>query len=93
MTSQNKKDLKSIIDHYGTLSQVTMCIEEMSELTKELCKYHRGRCSYNAVIEEVTDVLVTIEQVIMIFGFKKAELQRIIDNKIQRTLKRMEPNQ
>ena len=89
MTSQNKKDLKLIIDYYGKASQLTMCIEEMSELTKELCKCHRGMYHRNTVIEEVADVLVTLEQVKLMFGFTDSELNHIVDSKIQRTLKRM----
>ena len=40
-----KKEYASIyqkfIDEFGIESQMMMCIEEMSELTKELCKYFR----------------------------------------------------
>lgn len=90
MTKQNKQDLKLIIDYYGKLAQLTMCIEEMSELTKELCKYHRGSYYRNSILEEVTDVLITIEQLKIIFELKEVEIQRVIDNKIDRTLKRME---
>lgn len=92
MTKQNKSDLKLIIDYYGKLAQITMCIEEMSELTKELCKFHRGSYYRNSVIEEVTDVLITIEQLKILFDFKEVEIQRIVNSKIERTLKRMENN-
>ena len=34
-----QKEYDTFIETYGFDSQILMCIEEMSELTKELCKY------------------------------------------------------
>ena len=87
---RNKEDLKSIIAHYGITSQLTMCLEEMSELAKEICKHQRGANNRVAIMEEVADVLVTIEQVKLIFNIEDDVIQTIIDNKIKRTLNRME---
>ena len=89
MTNQNRNDLKTIIAHYGITSQLTMCFEEMSELSKEICKYQRGVNNRIAIIEEVADVLVTIEQVKLIFNIADDVIQTVIDNKIKRTLNRM----
>ena len=90
----NRDDLKSIIEHYGKTAQLTMCLEEMSELSKEICKYQRGVLHLNAIMEEIADVLVTIEQAKLIFGIADHEIQNIIESKIQRTLVRMkESNQ
>ena len=43
LDNANKRDdvLKRCICEYGAPAQVDMCIEEMSELTKELLKYRR----------------------------------------------------
>ena len=38
----NKKILRKAIEMYGMDKQLDMCIEEMSELTKAICKFKRG---------------------------------------------------
>lgn len=40
----------------GEESQMKMMIEEMSELTKELCKCFRGEKDTGRVLEEMADV-------------------------------------
>lgn len=40
-THEELKVLQEAIDHYGEESQLDMAIEEMSELTKAICKYKR----------------------------------------------------
>ena len=90
MTSQNRKDLYTISDYYGNKAQCVVAIEEMSELTKILCKYQRDKqISFNDLVEEVTDVLIMIEQIKIMFGIRHSYIQSIIDNKIERQLKRM----
>lgn len=52
----NKEILQKAIDTYGINAQLDMCIEEMSELTKAICKYKR-------VIAQLKDkVSVTAEE-------------------------------
>lgn len=48
--------------HYGGEMQTTVCIEELSELTKELCKHNRGRDNTAAIAEEIADVEIMLEQ-------------------------------
>ncbi len=91
-TEQSRTDLKAIVEHYGINAQLTMCLEEMSELSKEICKYQRGVLHLNAIMEEVADVLITIEQVRLIFCITDYEIQNIIENKIHRTLMRIKQN-
>lgn len=52
---------------YGKDSQMKMAIEEMSELTKELCKNFRGAGNTDAITEEIADVEIMLEQMIYIF--------------------------
>ena len=53
---------------WGEDAQIRMCIEEMSELTKELCKYDRTvgtdkeQQTIAAIKEEIADVLNMVEQ-------------------------------
>lgn len=80
---------------WGDESQMRMCIEEMSELTKELCKlmrYQRNPKSKENdekieqirknIIEETADVLICASQVKKIVGEKAVEA--VMDYKIQR---------
>ena len=75
----------------GCNSQIWMCIEEMSELTKELCKFYRQgemNCSVelkNHICEEIADVQNMVDQLQYIFGEEKVD--KIRDYKIDRTNK------
>ena len=45
-----------------------MVIEEMSELTKELCKELRNRGNVDHIAEELADVEITLAQIKLIYG-------------------------
>lgn len=42
---------------WGTQAQIMMAIEEMSELTKELCKHFRGRPNGEEIVEATENEL------------------------------------
>ena len=78
---------------YGEENEFRMCIEEMSELTKELCKYLRylNFDSQNIeklkkirenIIEETADVLNCVLQIKRIVG--DIEVEKIMEQKILR---------
>lgn len=48
---------------WGLAGQLTVAIEELSELQKELCKYLRGMGDLVHLAEEVADVEIVVEQV------------------------------
>lgn len=80
---------------WGEDSQLRMCIEEMSELTKEICKYQRmlrvegidaskiDEVKKN-IIEETADVLNCVEQIALIFG--EDEVNKVRKEKVERCL-------
>ena len=80
--------------YFGEEAQMRMCIEEMSELTKELCKYMRfsniDSESNNSnllkikdnIIEETADVLICAWQMMELFG--KNEVEDMMNYKIER---------
>lgn len=85
-----KQRLSKIIEKYGNSAQILQNIEEMSELTKELLKnINRGEENIKEIEKEVADVIITTLQVIMIYDFKSDELEKIINNKLDRQEKRM----
>lgn len=59
--------LQRALDTYGSVPQITMVFEEVSELQKELCKYLRGRGSFEHIAEEIADVEIMLEQMKMLF--------------------------
>ena len=73
--------LQKAIDTYGEESQKKMMIEEMSELTKELCKWFRGEADTGHILEEMADVQIMLDQMRMIFGDtseqEKAKVERL----------------
>ena len=81
-------DLKRIIDYYGKESQVLRAIEEMSELTKELCKDHRGKDNRQEIIEEISDVELMLDQLKIIFDINQMTIDYVKGQKIKRTLER-----
>ncbi len=81
---------KEFLNNWGYEAQALMAIEEMSELTKELSKQYRKRKDYKEedLIEEIADVLNMVEQLEFYFGEEKVE--KIREEKIERTKKRLE---
>lgn len=92
MKSYQIETCKSIANHYGRESQVLIAIEEMSELTKELCKYYRRYDCKKEIIEEVADAQIMLEQIIELFGISN-EVDRMVDYKLNRQIGRMEQEQ
>lgn len=59
--------LQRALDTYGSTLQIVVMMEETSELQKELCKYLRGRGSFEHIAEEIADVEIMLEQMKMLF--------------------------
>lgn len=78
------------ISTYGSGMQLDVAIEEMSELTKEIVKYKRGKDNKKAIAEELADVYIMLRQVKKICGIDEAEIMRITKNKLERLEKRLE---
>ena len=88
---------KILLDTFGEDVQFRFAIEEMSELTKAICKYQRkiDTCDneekqilIEAMREEIADVLITTEQ--LAFMFDKNKINEIKQTKLERALKRAE---
>lgn len=69
---------------FGRDSQMMVAIEEMSELTKELCKNGRGQENTNHIAEEIADVEIMLQQMVMLFDcagqvetFRRHKLERL----------------
>lgn len=88
----NKESLYlEALDLWGINSQIDICIEEMSELIKELLKHKRGKDNIVDICEEIADVEITVEQMKMIFNRNKA-VERFTAEKLYRLKDRINLN-
>lgn len=81
---------KKAIKTYGKKAQKLMAIEEMSELTKEICKDFRGMLDREHLIEEIADVTITIYQLLMMYEIGDNEIQQMCERKVERLKERLE---
>lgn len=88
---QRNNNLLFIIDTYGTNKQEDKAIEEMSELQKAILKHRENKRAEEkqAVIDEIADVAVMLEQLKIIYSCHK-EVEERMDYKIERQIKRIE---
>ena len=77
---------RAALEVFGAQAQVMMAIEEMSELTKELCKNGRGQENTTHIAEEIADVEIMLRQMVMLFDcagqvetFRRYKLERLAE--------------
>lgn len=75
---------RAALEAFGAEPQVMMAIEEMSELTKELCKNGRGQENTTHIAEEIADVEIMLQQMEILFDcagqvekFRRYKLNRL----------------
>lgn len=88
--ADRESKLLFLINHYGTKKQQDIAIEELAELQKAIIKYRREPSdkTKEAVVEEIADVQVMLEQLKMIFSCR-SKTDEIMDAKIDRQIKRV----
>lgn len=80
--------LKQAIETYGKDMQLTVAVEEFSELIKEICKNKRGSDNVKNITEELADCYIMMKQIRIIFGIKERDIHRAMDAKIARLEKK-----
>jgi hypothetical protein len=78
------------IETYGVRAQKLMAIEEMSELTKEICKDFRGKLDREHLIEEMADVLIMLDQMLLLYKISGEEVGLMRIKKVERLKERLE---
>ena len=81
---------KQAISAYGEKAQKLMAIEEMSELTKEICKDFRGKLNREHLIEEMADVTIMLDQMLLIYKISGEEVGLMRIKKVERLKERLE---
>ena len=94
MEQRFKEAYKKFLETWGVDMQSIMAIEEMSELTKAICKEKRCRGISGKheealvnIKEEIADVLNVAEQLAYVYG--EEEIEEIRNQKIERTLNKI----
>lgn len=82
---ERKATYKVALRKNGTDTQVMMAIEEMSELTKEICKLFRGKPTLDDLADEIADVLITMEQLKLIY-----DVGDMVDDRIAYKIQRLQ---
>jgi NTP pyrophosphatase (non-canonical NTP hydrolase) len=83
------KVLEKAIQTYGKDMQLTVAVEELSELIKEICKNKRGQDNRKNIIEEMADCYIMLEQLAIIFDIPNHALNEVASQKIERLEKRL----
>ena len=83
------KHIKFIAEHYGLDAQLNQLQEECAELIQAVSKYRRGQGIQN-LAEEITDVLIMIDQITYLLGISDETIGRIGNLKIARQISRIE---
>lgn len=100
----NNEAIRKIADHYGFHAQSRQLSEECAELIVAVNKYYRKcdkptftprehldiqHCVSN-IAEEIADVTIMLEQMKYLLGITKNDVDKIIDRKLNRQLKRID---
>lgn len=89
MEGDETMEMRDIIEFYGKDMQLNICIEEMSELIKELCKVKRGKPNRDNIAEEMADVRIIMEQLLTMFE-NADDVERWYHFKVNRLYERLE---
>ena len=90
-----EEQLKQIINHYGIDNQLKYIHSEYFELDEAIMKYENN--SFNSIdfaiehiAEEIADVMVMLEQFRLYYDIPSMQITEIMQQKIERQLKRIE---
>ena len=72
LTKTQEKIINTAIHGYGIDNQRLKCLEELAELSKELCKDGIGKGNKAHIAEEIADVEIMLEQMKVYYGIDDA---------------------
>jgi NTP pyrophosphatase (non-canonical NTP hydrolase) len=91
MSIIDKDVLHHALELWGKDKQIYISVEELAELQKELLKNaNRNEDNCGRILEELADVLVTLECLKIIYDFADGEIQAEMKRKVERLRARME---
>jgi len=81
---------KRVIEHYGKRNQLEKAVEELGELIDEVGKIGTRLYSSDNLLMELADVQNMINQLKLIFNFSDAEVEKVMLEKMKRTIERID---
>jgi len=84
MTAQEHAVYKLALKGYGIEKQMVKCVEELSELQKELCKHILAEDNLEHITEEIADVESMLDQMKMGLGIGTYEVDAVKSQKMSR---------
>lgn len=80
-----------IAEHYGRMAQSMQTCEECAELIQAVSKLTRGVTEIRilALVEEIADVRIMMSQLMQLYGIPETEVSELVDEKLERQLKRI----
>lgn len=93
MTEEERKTFLDALRVFGSQNQITVALEEMSELQKEFCKYLRNDASfsYANIVEELADVEIMLDQMKILFQ-RDSAVKEQRQYKVKRLRERIDKN-
>lgn len=87
----NMQDITACVCSYDDTTNFAMCIEELSELQKALCKHIRFGTDITKydVVEELSDVLSVCSMIKQMFDITDEEVKKMIEYKNARNISRL----
>lgn len=82
--------VRTAIAHYGKEHQMIKGAEECNELGQQYCKAANGELNRAALVEEIGDNLLMIEQAKYAYNITDTEINQVVRAKIERQLERIE---
>ena len=79
-----KTIIEQMVEKYGD-KQIVVAIEELSELTKELCKTLRGQPNTQNILEELAECHIVLKEMQTFFNITDSQLETEVFVKLQRT--------
>ena len=89
----DEEKVKRIAEYYGWNNQLKQLAEECCELSVESLHYIREGKGIERISEEISDVLIMIQQIIYLIGHGYEDIEKYAEFKIDRQLRRIERKQ
>ena len=89
MTKEQTTKALIILNAYGSRAQMIKCCEELSELSTAILHHVNKGENHEAILEEMADVYIMLEQLKSMIPYDEAALDKQIEFKLTRQLGRL----
>ena len=84
-----KSVIENALDKWGSMSELVVTIEELSELQKEVTKQIRNEGTMENLVEDMADVYIVMEYLKMIFATTDDDINKEVEKKLNRLENRL----